>query len=160
MTINKNLPSSGHMEDFEDDTRNFLGDLEDDFDNLEYIREERLRDLTVAVLSILAPLYYIYTWVVARSLFVDLGNQSNQVHDLRTGQYQGTGTRRLPAKLVAVRLVTTNLGGNNQVYPHNLQPSPQRSPNLPWYVDTGGQQQSPLPSIYVQGPGSGDSSRY
>ena len=155
MTINKNLPSEEHMDDLEKDTRNFFGDLEDDFQNLEYIREERLRDLTLAVLSVLAPMYYIYTWVVTRSLFVELGNQSNQVHNLRTG----AGVRRQPAKLVAVRLVTTN-HGHNQVYPHSLRPSPQQSPDLPWYVDTGGHQQQPLPSIYVQPPGSVNSSRF
>ena len=160
MTINKNLPSEDHMENLEKNTMNFFGDLENDFQNLEYIREERLRDLTLAVLSVLAPIYYIYTWVVTRSLFVELGHQSNQVHNLGTGgQGTGAGVRRLPAKLVAVRLVTTN-HGHNQVYPHSLQPSPHQSPDLPWYVDTGGHQQQPLPSIYVQSPGSVNTSRF
>ena len=84
MTINKNLPSEDHMEELEKDTMNFFGDLENDIESLEnneYIREERLRDLTLAVLSVITPMYYIYAWGVTRSLFVDLGNQSNQVHN-------------------------------------------------------------------------------
>ena len=120
--------------------------------------KERMRDLTSAVLSVLVPTYYIYAWIVIKSLFTCLGEtQVHPANNLMTGA--GTGYRRQPVKLVAFGVVRTGHGNNMQIQ-QQPQISPLPQPQVPWYVDSNGGQrgQQPLPSIYVQEPA--DTNRY
>ena len=143
MTINNNLPTD---KDLKDETLKFINEFESDFENPELITEERLQKITVSVLSVITPLYYIYTWIVSKSLFTELDDTQRRV-DIQGGNI-GAGYRRPHAKLVAVGVLTAQ-PRNHQ---HFQSPSPQ-SGNVPWYVDGGGNQQA-LPTIYVQEPQS------
>ena len=52
-----------------------MEEVEADLQSPEEVTVERLEELGVAGLSILLPLFYIYTWIAARSLFIKLGQQ-------------------------------------------------------------------------------------
>lgn len=169
--------------DIEADTKEFIGKLENDFNNIEYMTEERLREVAIAVVSVFVPIYYLYTWIATLSLFKMLSApQHHQSHGEARyrGQYgrgHAPGLRRPHAKLVAVGLIRSRLaqgqGGHNQVYPHPHQQqqgggyyaqpqysphSPQSAQELPWYMGNVGAGQ--LPTIYVQEPGDKHARRY
>ena len=131
--------------------------------------EERLREVTVAAVSVVVPIYYLYTWIATLSLFKMLSAPQDRAHG--HGQYgrgHAPGLRRPHAKLVAVGLIRSRLGqgGHNQVYPqqqggyqpHYPAQSPQSPQELPWYV--GGAGAGQLPTIYVQEPGDNHTRRF
>ena len=176
-SINNNLPTE-ERPDIEADTKEFIGKLENDFNNIEYMTEERMREVTIAVVSVFVPIYYLYTWIATLSLFKML-SAPQQLHGQGQTQYRGQygrghapGLRRPHAKLVAVGLIRSRLGqgGHNQVYPQQQQQggyytqpqysphSPQSPQELPWYVGNVGAGQ--LPTIYVQEPGDNHARRY
>ena len=52
-----------------------MEEMEADLESPEEVTVERLEELGLAGLSVLLPLFYIYTWVAVRSLFVQLAEQ-------------------------------------------------------------------------------------
>ena len=52
-----------------------MEEVEADLESPEEVTVERLEELGLAGLSVLLPLFYIYTWTAARSLFLKLGEQ-------------------------------------------------------------------------------------
>ena len=70
--MSNNLPDDT---DLKQETLDFMEEVEADLESPEEVTVERLEELGVAGLSVLLPLFYIYTWTAARSLFVKLGQQ-------------------------------------------------------------------------------------
>ena len=70
--MSNNLPDDT---DLKQETLDFMEEVEADLESPEEMKVERLEELVVAGLSVLLPLFYIYTWTAARSLFIKLGDQ-------------------------------------------------------------------------------------
>ena len=71
-TVSNNLPDDT---DLKQETLDFMEEMEADLESPEDVTVERLEELGLAGLSVLLPLFYIYTWVAVRSLFVQLAEQ-------------------------------------------------------------------------------------
>ena len=70
--MSNNLPDDT---DLKQETLDFMEEMEADLESPEDVTVERLEELGLAGLSVLLPLFYIYTWVAVRSLFVQLAEQ-------------------------------------------------------------------------------------
>ena len=148
-TLNNNLPQN---RDLHQDSLDFLVGVKDNIDNIENIEEDRFRELFPALLTVLLLLFYLYAWIVTKSLFSQLGHQEQAVAPLQT---LGTGPRRPNAKLFAIGVVTTqhhHQSGSHQQLPPHYPPqySSRPAPELPWYLNNAG----PLPTIQVEEPRS------
>ena len=176
-TINNHLPSQDRR-DIEEDTKEFIGNIENSFDNIDTIMEENQRDIFLAAVSVLIPIFYLYTWTATLSLFKMLNSQPQHSSHRQHGHPQYphqplAGLRRPHPKLVAIGMIRN--AANNQVHPHSYYsqqsggyypPSPGQPG--PWYVNSSGSgssssssgQHQQLPTIYVQEPGDMRNSRY
>ena len=81
--MSNNLPDDS---DLQQETLDFMEEVEADLESPEEVTVERLEELGLAGLSVLLPLFYIYTWTAARSLFLKLGEQET-VNSLSLSQY-------------------------------------------------------------------------
>ena len=70
--MSNNLPDDT---DLKQETLDFMEEVEADLESTEEVKVERMEELGAAGLSVLLPLFYIYTWTAARSLFIKLGDQ-------------------------------------------------------------------------------------
>ena len=141
-TLNNNLPQN---RDLHQDSLDFLDGVKDNIDNIEKIEEDRFWELFPALLTVLLLLFYLYAWIVTKSLFSQLGHQEQAVAPLQT---LGTGPRRPNAKLFAIGVVTTqhhHQSGSPSQY------SSRQAPELPWYLNNNA---GPLPTIQVEQPRS------
>ena len=68
--------------DLEQEAVDFMEDVQSDLERPEDITAERVEDLVMAGLSVVLPLFYLYTWTAARSLFVKLGQQGTVLSPL------------------------------------------------------------------------------
>ena len=149
-TLNNNLPEN---RDLHQDSLDFLDGVKENFDNMEDIEEERFWEIFPALLSVSLLLFYLYAWVVTKSLFSQLGHQEQAVAPGL--QALGTGPRRPNAKLFAIGVVSTqhhHQTGNHDRPPHYPPQynSSRVAPELPWYLTNGNG--GPLPTIQVEEP--------